>query len=105
MKRGGTWHKVSKAYRLAHPFCERCGALAEEVHHLIPWRANDRASRYDWENLRAVCKRCHCEIEGRTPPPDKDVSDGARYPLGQQSFFRGASRVPSRAGRRRPPRW
>ena len=55
------WRRVSVWFRKAHPVCEyriRCnGALATEVDHIIP--LDEGGARYEWENLRATCHRCH----------------------------------------------
>ena len=39
--------------------CEECGkAIAEDVHHVIPITA-DWERRLDYNNLKALCVRCH----------------------------------------------
>src|SRR5688572_89294 len=51
------WKKLSAAYRARNPFCE-CGALVEDVHHVIPiLQAPELA--YEWSNLVALCRDCH----------------------------------------------
>ena len=57
------WRKTRDAYKTAHPLCERCEAqgfveLTAEIHH-IKDRKRYPALAYDWDNLQALCKRCH----------------------------------------------
>ncbi|MCL2521278.1 MAG: HNH endonuclease [Erysipelotrichales bacterium] len=45
--------------------CERCGGVAETVHHIIPLtdqNYNDIEIRLGNDNLMAVCKNCHKQI-------------------------------------------
>ncbi len=56
-----------RAYKLKrNPQCEICGAAAQDVHHLRPWK--DSASWFvfmggiDMEFLQSLCKRCHARI-------------------------------------------
>lgn len=50
-----------------HPLCDRCGWLADSVHHVVP--IEDGGARRDPENLVSVCRSCHSAIhregEGR----------------------------------------
>lgn len=55
---GDRWTKLRRLYMREHPFCERCKAFAEEVHHRIP-RAQRPDLCYQWENLEALCRECH----------------------------------------------
>jgi hypothetical protein len=50
------------AFKRANGRCERCGAIATEVHHLRypPWGEFDVPA-----NLLVVCHKCHCQIEGK----------------------------------------
>lgn len=58
VRSGRRWHELSKAYRMQNPLCERCGALAAAVHHRQ--RVTDDPSLvFAWDNLEALCKRCH----------------------------------------------
>ena len=40
------------------PYCEKCGAEATEVHHVIPPNG-DEDLFYDRTNLMSICHRCH----------------------------------------------
>ena len=63
----GVWIDCARAYRKAHPLCERCMAkreisTAEEVHHkerLTPENINDPMVTLNWDNLEALCGLCH----------------------------------------------
>ncbi len=63
----GVWIDCARAYRRAHPLCERCLArheisTAEEVHHkikLAPGNINDPDVTLRWDNLEALCGDCH----------------------------------------------
>jgi 5-methylcytosine-specific restriction endonuclease McrA len=42
--------------------CERCGAIGEEVHHIIKLtinNVNDTSISLDQENLELLCRKCH----------------------------------------------
>ena len=57
--RGGRWHSVSTAYRLAHPICQLCKEkVSVHTHHLKGW-ADYPKLRYDHSNLQALCEACH----------------------------------------------
>lgn len=39
---------------------EGCKAIATEVHHVVPIQTDEGwGKRYDWDNLEALCVRCH----------------------------------------------
>ena len=44
--------------------CEDCGELAVEVHHKIGIK-QDWSKRFDYDNLMALCIKCHNRREGR----------------------------------------
>jgi 5-methylcytosine-specific restriction protein A len=50
---GPRWREISKRYLRDHPTCERCGAPAEVVHHLIPG---------DHSALQSLCRSCHSKV-------------------------------------------
>jgi len=53
-----SWRKL-RAYKLSiNPFCERCNALAVEVHH-IKDRLKYPALSLNIVNLESLCKSCH----------------------------------------------
>ena len=62
-----TWKDCSEAYREAHPLCERCLAKHEikpsaETHHkikLTPNNIDDPSIVLNWDNLEALCVKCH----------------------------------------------
>ena len=63
----GAWKACADAYKNAHPLCERCLkkheiSVAEEVHHKIRLTAsniNDADVALNWDNLEALCEKCH----------------------------------------------
>jgi 5-methylcytosine-specific restriction endonuclease McrA len=64
--RSKEWRALSQAYlREAAYKCEAhihpdCTGLAVEVHHRIPIQTEEGWQlRLDWDNLEAVCTRCH----------------------------------------------
>lgn len=64
--RSGEWRTLSKVYlREARYKCEAhahpdCTGLAVEVHHKRPIQTEEGwQRRLDWDNLEAVCTRCH----------------------------------------------
>lgn len=57
---GYDWEKLAKAYRAQHPVCESCNEEPSyDVDHKIPFRSLDDPLRLAWENLQALCRRCH----------------------------------------------
>jgi 5-methylcytosine-specific restriction endonuclease McrA len=40
------------------PLCEECGAVAEEVHHVVPLR-DGGGDPYALDGLASLCKACH----------------------------------------------
>lgn len=69
------WQRTRRRFLRTHPTCERCGAPAQDVHHLdglgpLGPRGHDPA------NLQPLCHSCHSRItnEGmpkRTRPPEQ----------------------------------
>jgi len=53
--------KTIEKYLTDHPFCERCGAVACEVHHK---KFKSRGGDDRIENLMAVCRKCHAKEHG-----------------------------------------
>jgi 5-methylcytosine-specific restriction protein A len=52
------WHAYSRRFRALHPWCARCGRLAECVDHIVPVRrAPDRF--WDPTNHQALCWLCN----------------------------------------------
>lgn len=70
---GRKWQKCREAYIKAHPLCERCLANgdynpAKYIHHrteLTEENVRDPAIAYGFDNLEALCFKCHEELHGR----------------------------------------
>lgn len=46
--------------------CEDCFSIATEVHHIKPIQTPEGWElRLEWNNLRAVCAKCHNKAHGR----------------------------------------
>jgi hypothetical protein len=58
MHLGWKWSRIRRSYISQHPFCERCGLMAECVHHVIP-RCKAPELTYEWSNLMSLCNDCH----------------------------------------------
>jgi len=61
------WRKVRKWYMRRNPLCERClqegtTKAAEVVHHITP--IDDGGAKYDFDNLEALCEKCHRKHHG-----------------------------------------
>lgn len=59
------WRKLRRTFLAAHPVCKHHLEAtpsrvvpATVVDHIVPHRGDDRL-RLDWDNLQALCKRCH----------------------------------------------
>jgi len=50
------WDRFAVVYKRQHPICS-CGKIAYIVHHIIP--LVDNGSKYDEDNLQALCIECH----------------------------------------------
>ena len=69
---GTKWGKLSKAYREAHPYCEKClergiYTPVSGVHHIRPIgsaRSMEEARQlaFDETNLMALCTPCHSQM-------------------------------------------
>ena len=63
----GPWIACARAYKAAHPLCERCMArheisYSEEAHHkikLTPKNINNPDVTLNWDNIEALCGKCH----------------------------------------------
>jgi 5-methylcytosine-specific restriction protein A len=63
-----TWRSISKSFRHANPLCVMCegkGRLtpADCVDHIVPIQQG--GSRYDTNNMQALCNRCHASKSAR----------------------------------------
>jgi len=75
------WYELRRIKLLTNPVCElliECqGAVAEEVHHVVPWHVREDLAYY-WDNLKSACVACHRKQTER----DKHV-DWKRDPRAQ----------------------
>ena len=55
---GWRWTRLRRKYLMTRPYCERCGLLGEQVHH-IQHRETHPELIYTWSNLMTLCKDCH----------------------------------------------
>ena len=55
---GSRWRALRDAFITEHPFCEKCGRLAELVHHRVEHKG-DVALFYSEANLSSLCTVCH----------------------------------------------
>src|SRR5207253_7187454 len=53
----GRWRRVRAIQLARHPACNRCGAPADEVDHVIPRAIG--GSMYDPGNHQSLCVDCH----------------------------------------------
>ena len=45
--------------------CQKCGSIAEEVHHIIELK-DDITKAFDLDNLMSLCRTCHIRIHKKT---------------------------------------
>ena len=67
--RSGEW-ALARAQKIAacNGRCERCGAIGEEVHHIIPLTAENISNpnvTLGEDNLIYLCKECHNKEHNR----------------------------------------
>jgi 5-methylcytosine-specific restriction endonuclease McrA len=65
--------------REAEGWCERCGALGEEVHHkkrLTVHNVMDSDISLNQKNLECLCKKCHNKEHKRFTKSQKFDNDG-----------------------------
>lgn len=76
--RSKEWLTLSKAYLQAKGYrCERCGEIAECVHHKHYIRQpGGWERRLEWGNLEALCGSCHAIEHGRKAAPQARGSSG-----------------------------
>lgn len=58
------WEKARKAFLARHPYCARCGALANVVDHMTPHRG-DQAIFWDKTRWQPLCTPCHSGAKQR----------------------------------------
>lgn len=63
------WKKCRKGFMESkHYICERCGGTAKIVHHkkhITGNNVNDMDITLNWDNLQALCIKCHNIIHGK----------------------------------------
>jgi 5-methylcytosine-specific restriction protein A len=85
---GHRWAEVSRAYRRAHPRCERCQRRPSKIVHHVDGLGPHGPRGYDPTNLEAVCRKCHGELHstrgslagGRGPTPTTPAPRHPRHP-------------------------
>lgn len=65
---GERWRTLRRMFLRAHPLCTRCSAegvitQARDVHHKVK-RAACPELAYEWDNLEALCRKCHSAETG-----------------------------------------
>ena len=55
---GYRWSRLRRGYLMQKPYCERCGLMADVVHHLLPRHTHPKLT-YNWDNLMSLCHHCH----------------------------------------------
>ena len=84
--RSKEWLTLSKAYlQIVGYRCERCGRIAECVHHKhYMRRPGGWERRLDWDNLEALCGECHAVEHGRKK--QRAPGGGAAETRGRSKF-------------------
>ena len=59
--KGNAWTMLRRRHIMHYPWCDACGAIGAEVHHIVP-RSIDPARTLDPSNLRTLCKACHASM-------------------------------------------
>ncbi|MDD2952535.1 MAG: HNH endonuclease signature motif containing protein [Parabacteroides sp.] len=61
------WRALSARYMQDHKYtCEECNKIATQVHHKTPIQTDlGWDLRYDYDNLEALCDRCHNKAHKR----------------------------------------
>lgn len=74
------WKRTQKAYMQSKNYiCERCGGVAEIVHHkkyITPQNINNPNITLNWSNLEALCRTCHQHEHFQEK---KVVADGLKF--------------------------
>lgn len=52
------WRRYRKWFLARHPFCDDCGRVAVDVHHILDRRQNPGAALRE-SNCMALCHACH----------------------------------------------
>ena len=59
------WGRMRRIHLRSSPWCIDCGAVAEEVHHVVP-RSIAPDLTYNWDNLASLCRACHQKRHGKS---------------------------------------
>jgi 5-methylcytosine-specific restriction protein A len=67
VKRSHKWKRVAERHKKNNPLCVKCmenGKIkaSEETHHIVPVSVN-RDLEFAPDNLMALCKECHKEMD------------------------------------------
>jgi 5-methylcytosine-specific restriction enzyme A len=57
------WMRCRRAKLSLRPTCERCGAIAQDVHHIKPLKQCSPSEKIAQANLMSLCDSCHTQIE------------------------------------------
>ena len=72
------WKTLRSEKLRANPYCEKCGAEATEVHHIVPHNG-DLELFYDYDNLMSICHACHVretQKESEARKKDRNANRG-----------------------------
>ena len=53
------WLKLRAMFLRSHPLCEKCGDVARIAHHSKVSVKDDPSRAMEWDNLEALCQKCH----------------------------------------------
>lgn len=79
---------IRDKYLASHPFCERCGAIAKEVHHIKPLIYG---GTNEDDNLSSLCNTCHKEVDYYEDPFVEKYGELAPFEDMHNSFLRSPS--------------
>lgn len=57
------WRRTRAQFLTSNQYCVKCGAKAEMVDH--KQRILDGGDKHNWNNLQAMCNRCHASKSAR----------------------------------------
>jgi 5-methylcytosine-specific restriction protein A len=53
------WTTNARAFLTSFPYCEGCGAVATQVHHV---QGREDGGPDTWDNLQGLCGSCHARL-------------------------------------------
>lgn len=79
---GHRWAKLSRRFLAEHPLCAHCllrgrTTAARHTDHIVPIE-DDPSRRYDWDNLQALCPRCHRQKTQRDIARRRGLAGGVK---------------------------